>query len=98
MLTKREVVKATLAHQDVGEIPYFINFTPDALEVVQPRYPGPDFSVALGNYVHWIRPPWWTWHEIPESYRCYEDPGWGIQQGSHCFFKPSAGGFEVGVG
>ena len=75
MLTKREVVQATLAHQDVGEVPYFINFTPDALEIVRPHYPGPDWSVALGNYVHWIRPPWWTWHEIPESYRCPDDPG-----------------------
>ena len=75
MLTKREVVRAALAHQDVGRVPYFINFTPDALEVIQPHYPGLDFSLALGNYVHWIRPPWWTWHEVPESYRRPEDPG-----------------------
>ena len=75
MLTKREVVKATLAHQDVGQVPFFINFTPDAQEIVQPHYPGPDFSVALGNYVHGIRPPWWAWHDVPESYQSYPDPG-----------------------
>lgn len=74
MMSRRDVAKATIAHQEVGEIPYFINFTQDAEQVIAPYFAGPDLSVALGNYVHWIRPPWWTWHDVPESYRSYEDP------------------------
>ena len=74
MLSRRDVVKATLAHQEVGEVPYFVNFTHDAAEIIAPHYPGPDLSLALGNYVHWIRPPWWTWWDVPASYRAPQDP------------------------
>ena len=74
MMTKREAVKAAIAHQEVGEIPYFITFTADAREVIAPHFPGPDLSGAIGNYVHWISPPWWDWYDIPESYHDFEDP------------------------
>ena len=42
MTSKRDVIKAAIAHEDVGEVPYFINFTHDAEETIAPHYPGPD--------------------------------------------------------
>jgi len=74
MRTRREAVRATIAHQEIDEVPYFINFTGDAGELIQPHFPGPDLSEAIGNYVHWIRPPWWDWHDIPDAYRDFRDP------------------------
>lgn len=74
MMSRREMVKATIAHEAVDQVPYFINFTRDARAIIAPYFPGADLSVAMGNSVHWIRPPWWAWHDIPESYRRYDDP------------------------
>ena len=74
-MTRREVVQAALAHQEIGSVPYFCNFTADARERIRPHFPGEDLSEAIGNYVHWIRPPWWQWHDVPESYRDAADPG-----------------------
>ncbi|NLS79801.1 MAG: hypothetical protein GXY76_21350 [Chloroflexi bacterium] len=74
MLTRRQVVQAAIAHQEIGHVPYFINLTRDAQEIVAPHFPGADLSVAMGNHVHAISAPWWGWHDIPASYRDFDDP------------------------
>ena len=74
MMTRRELVKAAIAHEQIGRVPYFVDFTRDACDIIAPHFPGEDLSVAMGNFVHWIRPPWWTWHNVPESYKSYDDP------------------------
>lgn len=73
-MTRREVVQNAIAHRETDRIPYFINFTRAALPVIEQVYPQEDLSLAIGNFVHWVRPPWWTWHEVPETYRSYEVP------------------------
>ena len=73
-MTRREIVKAAIAHQPVEKVPYFINFTRDALPIIGQAYDGDDLSVDIGNYVHWVRPPWWGWHDVPDSFRGYDDP------------------------
>ena len=73
-MTRRQAVSAAIAHQETGDVPYFINFTWDAMAAVEPHFPGPDLSLAIGNYVHWIRPPWWDWYDLPASYRDFADP------------------------
>jgi uroporphyrinogen decarboxylase len=75
MLSRRETVQAALAHREVGRVPYFINFTRDTREAMAAYFAAEDWSEAIGNYVHWIRPPWWSWHNVPASYRNYPDPG-----------------------
>ncbi len=74
-MTRRETVKATIAHQAAEQIPYFINFTHDALPTIREVYKGADLSVDIGNYVNWVRPPWWSWYNVPESYKSFEAPG-----------------------
>jgi uroporphyrinogen decarboxylase len=74
MLSRKELVKAAIEHRETGRVPYFVNFTREARELFGPHFPGADLSEALGNHVHWIHPPWWRWHNVPESYGRYGDP------------------------
>lgn len=73
-MTKREIVKAAIAHQPTDKIPYFINFTRDAMPVIREVYKEEDLSVEIGNYVHWVKPPWWRWHEVADDFRGYDVP------------------------
>lgn len=73
-MTRREVVKAAINHEETDQVPYFINFTRDALPIIQEVYKGEDLSIDIGNYVHWVRPPWWRWHEVPDDFRGYHVP------------------------
>ncbi|MAG12985.1 MAG: hypothetical protein CMN78_00120 [Spirochaetales bacterium] len=75
-MTKRETVRSAIAHQETEKVPYFINFTRDALPIIREQYDGEDLSIDIGNYVHWVSPPWWRWHAIPDGYRGYDNPGY----------------------
>jgi len=33
-------------------------------------------SLAIGNHVHSFGPPWWTWANVPDSYRQEQVPGY----------------------
>ena len=74
-MTRREIVKAVIAHQTVDRVPYFINFTRDALPIINQVYDGNSLSLDIGNYVHWVRAPWWRWFEVPDTFRDCDVPG-----------------------
>ena len=75
-MTRRDIVKAAIAHEDTDKVPYFINFTRDALPIIREKYKAEDLSIDIGNYVHWVSPPWWRWYDIPDDYRGYDNPGY----------------------
>ena len=73
-MTPREVVLSAIAHESSGRVPYLIIFTNEALPIIQKAYPGEDVSLAIGNFVRFVRPPWWRWHEVSEEYRSFDAP------------------------
>lgn len=90
-MTKREIVKAAIAHQETGKTPYCIDFTPAAAQIIRPYFEGPDLLEAIGNYVYETACPWWDWFEVPESYyRDFDAPDYlpkTIGTGSYTGFR-----------
>lgn len=74
-MTRRELVKAAIAHQATERVPYCIAFTPDGEKELQ-KLIGPrrvlDF---VANDVIEIGPPWWDWHEPGPPWRAPSPPG-----------------------
>lgn len=73
-MTRREIVRKTIDHEETDRVPYFINFTRDAVPIISEVYGGEDLSVDIGNYVHWVRPAWWGWFDVPDRFKSYEVP------------------------
>jgi uroporphyrinogen decarboxylase len=73
-MTRKELVRAAISHREVGRIPYFINFTRDAAEIVRTHLGETDIHRAIGNSVYPVFPPWWKWQDVPASYRGWDAP------------------------
>lgn len=73
-MTRRDIVKLAITHQDTDKIPYCVSFTPEAESLIKPHYPDGELQLAIGNYVYQIGPPWWNWHDLPESYKAFDAP------------------------
>ncbi len=73
-MNRRDIVKSAIAHESSGSVPYFIDFTRDAIPVIQQKYPGEETSIEIGNFVHFVRPPWWGWHDVDDDYRGFDAP------------------------
>jgi len=74
-MQKRDVVKKAIAHRETDEIPYCIQFSKEAAELIRPFFPGGDLDLAIGNYIYWFNPPWWDWVNLPPAYAGYDAPG-----------------------
>lgn len=73
-MNRKDTVRAAIAHQETGRIPYCVSFTPEAEALIRPHFPEEDMQLAIGNFVYQIGPPWWNWHDLPACYQDYDAP------------------------
>jgi len=66
-LTRRELVCAAIAHEDVGRIPYAIAFTEPAAEALAAHYGTENLDEATGNCMRMVPAPWWEFAAPPED-------------------------------
>lgn len=72
-MTKRELVKRAIAHED-GRVPYFMTFTAELAEQVCDYFGNRDIHQAVGNCVYPVSPVWWDWHDVGEDYGRFDAP------------------------
>lgn len=63
-LTRRELVKAAIAHQSTARIPYCIDLCPEAWEVLKKHTDLPSPVEFVDNDVMDWSAPWWGWHTL----------------------------------
>ena len=60
-MTRRELVKAAIAHEETPRVPYSIAMTRAAWEVFEPRAGGKTQEEFFDNDIKAFSPPWWGW-------------------------------------
>ena len=63
-MTRRELVKAAIQHRETLRVPYAIDLTPEACDLVKTKLGVADVDAWLDNDVQDIAVPWWNWHEL----------------------------------
>ena len=62
-MTRRELVKAAIAHKATSRVPYYIRLTWEQEQAILPRL-GMSVDQYLDNDVVGLYAPWWNWHEL----------------------------------
>ncbi|TFG86971.1 MAG: hypothetical protein E4H17_03735 [Gemmatimonadales bacterium] len=73
-LTPRECVKAAIEHRQTPRVPYAIDLTGPARELVRDRLGVEDVDAWLDNDVQNIGVPWWRWHNLGDDWRGEDTP------------------------
>ena len=73
-MTRRELVKAAIAHQETDRVPYSIDLCGDAWEKLKPLVSQPTPGEYLDNDVAGFGPPWWNWHELGADWAGFDAP------------------------
>jgi uroporphyrinogen decarboxylase len=74
MMTRRELVKAAIAHRETPRVPYCIAFTPEGEKTLQKAI-GPVTAEAFtDNDVIRVSPPWWTWRDLAADWAQPDPP------------------------
>lgn len=69
-MNRREIVTAAIEHRSAPRVPYFIDFCPDAWELLRPLAADRSAEDFIDNDVQDCSVPWWNWHELgPDWYR-----------------------------
>ena len=63
-MTRRQRVKAAIAHRRSDRVPYCIEFTPDGSQALAPLLGGGTWEDFVDNDVRRVQPPWWQWHQL----------------------------------
>lgn len=63
-MTRRELIKATIAHRETERIPYFIRFTPDGETRLKEVIGECTVQEYVDNDVIAVQAPWWTWDRL----------------------------------
>ncbi|HEY3397805.1 MAG TPA: uroporphyrinogen decarboxylase family protein [Armatimonadota bacterium] len=71
-LTRRELVRAAIAHEETGRIPYAFDFTPEAAARLQEHLGCEDLAGEIGNCIREVPPVWWRFANEPEDQK---EPG-----------------------
>ena len=66
-MTKRELVIATINHEDTGRLPYCFDFTQGASDLLKAHYGCEDVAEAVGNCILGVPGPWWEFVNVPED-------------------------------
>jgi len=73
-MTRRNLVKAVIAHKPTNRIPYFIRFTGDGEKELQKAI-GPRSALDFAdNDIIEISPPWWGWNQLGEDWTRMDSP------------------------
>ncbi len=73
-MTRRELVKAAIAHQDTPRAPYLIDLCGEAWTKIEPTAGGRTCEAFLDNDVQDVGIPWWSWHELGADWRGPDTP------------------------
>ena len=63
-MTRRELVKAAIAHEPTERVPYCISFTGDGEKRFRERTGSRGALEFADNDIIQIYPPWWNFHEL----------------------------------
>ena len=73
-MTRREMVKAAIGHQETERAPYCMTFTPDGEKRLQTLIGPRSAKDFVDNDVIQIWPPWWGWNDLGTEWREPEFP------------------------
>lgn len=73
-MTRRELVKAAIAHQVTPRVPYCIDLCPDAWDLLKPHTTAASPADFVDNDVQDWYPPWWTWHQLGADWQQPDPP------------------------
>ena len=74
-MTRRDMVKAAIAHEETPRAPYCIGFTGDGEERLREHVGFTSAMEYVDNDVIEISPPWWGWYDLgPEWKESLEPP------------------------
>ena len=73
-MTRRELVKAAIAHKTTERVPYCISFTPEGEKRLQGLIGPRNVREFADNDVIMIGAPWWTWHDLGPEWQSAATP------------------------
>ncbi len=73
-LSSRALVKAAIAHRETGRPPYCMTLTPGGADRLRKATGGRSPMETLDNDVIQVFPPWWTWRDVPATWRQPDAP------------------------
>ncbi|NOZ21492.1 MAG: hypothetical protein GXP25_10440 [Planctomycetes bacterium] len=65
-MTKKETVKAAIAHREAEHVPYHLDYAPPTLRRLQGHYGVEDVEQIVGSYLVWLVPPK-EWEDVGEG-------------------------------
>jgi uroporphyrinogen decarboxylase len=74
MMSRRELVKASIRHETPDRVPYCIGFTPGGEEVLRELTGCRSVAEYVDNDVIEISPPWWNWYDLGPEWQDSPDP------------------------
>lgn len=88
-MTGRDLVKAAIQHRQTPRVPYRIDLTGEAWEMVKSMAGGKDCESFLDNDVVGVSAPWWQWADLGKDWAAFDaptSPARCIGQGSYADF------------
>src|SRR5512144_2290669 len=75
-MTRRDLVKAAIAHKTGDRLPYCFEICPDAHEALRNAgvMNGQDLETFIDNDVQDIGVPWWGWYGLGADWSGYDAP------------------------
>ena len=73
-MTRRELVKAAIAHRSAPRVPYLIDLCSETWQKFAPTMGGLTCEQYLDNDVLDLSVPWWGWHNLPADWYRQEPP------------------------
>ncbi len=92
MMSRREMVKATIAHRETERVPYCIAFSPEGEQSLQKVIGLRNVKTFVDNDIIRLSAPWWSWHELGPEWQQIDPPstsGTVIGYGSYMKFIES---------
>ncbi len=74
MMTRRQLVKAAIAHKETERVPYFVLFTPDGEKRLQEAIGIRSAYDFADNDVIQVQVPWWGWHQLGPEWKSMDTP------------------------
>lgn len=73
-MDRRQLVKATIAHQSTDRTPYCISFTPDGEQRLKELIGERSAKEFVDNDIVQVNAPWWQWHNLGPDWRQADIP------------------------
>lgn len=67
-MNRRELIKATIAHEHTDRVPYFIQMTQKGRDAFSVVYENINTAHYIDNDVIRVHAPWWEWYDLGEDW------------------------------